>query len=141
MIKYVIKKELQDIIQSQKFVWAFIVTSFLIIVTFYIGGNNYHLQQRQHEAALSENIRQMGGITDWAQIKHHIFLPPDPLYTLINGIDNDIGDLCTPFLGPATRPQKKTSPYEKRISTKWELPGAYHRCLSGDYDDDHKISK
>lgn len=91
MIKFVIKKELHDIIQSQKFLWAFAVTSFLIIITFYVGGNNFHLQQRQYEAALTENLRQMEGITEWSQITHHIFLPPDPLYTLVNGIDNDIG--------------------------------------------------
>ena len=91
MIKIIIKKELQDIVGSQKFIWSFLITSILILLTFYVAANNYHLQLRQHEAALSENIRQMEGLTDWVQIKHHVFLPPNPLYTLVNGIDNDIG--------------------------------------------------
>ena len=49
------------------------------------------MQQRQYEAALKENISQMQGITDWREVNHSIFLPPDPLYTLLNGISNDIG--------------------------------------------------
>jgi ABC-2 type transport system permease protein len=90
MLALIIKKEIQDIIRSQKFVWAFFVTSLLILLSFYVGGQNFHLQQRSFESARSENLRQMKGITDWAMIKHHVYLPPDPLYTLVNGIDNDI---------------------------------------------------
>jgi len=91
MLKLIILKELRDIVSSKKFVWSFAIISFLIILIFYVGGKNYELQQRRYEAGLSENIRQMQGITDWIQIKHHIYLPPDPLYSLVNGIDNDIG--------------------------------------------------
>jgi len=90
MLALIIKKELQDIIRSQKFVWAFFTTSLLILLSFYVGGQNYHLQQRQFESAKSENLRQMKGITDWAMVNHHIYLPADPLFTLVNGIDNDI---------------------------------------------------
>ncbi len=91
MLKLIILKELRDIVSSKKFVWSFAIISFLIILVFYVGGKSYELQQRRYEAGISENTRQMQGITDWYQIKHHIYLPPDPLYTLINGIDNDIG--------------------------------------------------
>jgi len=91
MISLIIKKEMQDIISSRKFVITFTVSSVLILLSFYAGANNYFMQQRQYEAALSENIRQMQGITDWREIKHNIFLPPNPLFTLVNGIYNDIG--------------------------------------------------
>ncbi|KAA3614085.1 MAG: hypothetical protein D8M58_17990 [Calditrichaeota bacterium] len=91
MLKLIIFKELKDIISSSKFAWTFAIISFLTIMVFYVSGKNYELQQRRYEAGLAENTRQMQGITDWLQIKHHIYLPPDPLYTLVNGIDNDIG--------------------------------------------------
>ncbi len=91
MISLIIKKEMQDIITSRKFVITFAMSSVLIILSFYAGANNFFMQQRQYEAALTENIRQMQGITDWRKINHSIFLPPNPLYTLVNGISNDIG--------------------------------------------------
>jgi len=91
MISLIIKKEIQDIVTSRKFVITFAVSSVLIILSFYAGANNYFMQQRQYESALTENIRQMQGITDWRHISHSIFLPPNPLHTLVNGISNDIG--------------------------------------------------
>ena len=33
----------------------------------------------------------MSGITDWRMINHKIFLPPQPLASLVSGISNDIG--------------------------------------------------
>jgi len=62
-----------------------------------VGIKNYQEQQRQYEAAVSENIRQMSGIKDWMQISHNIFLPPNPLFTLVNGISNDIGRTITMY--------------------------------------------
>lgn len=91
MIRLILKKEILDIIYSKKFVFSFPVISIFIILSFYVGIKNYQVQQRQYEAAISENIRQMSGIKDWMQISHNIFLPPNPLYTLVNGISNDIG--------------------------------------------------
>jgi ABC-type transport system involved in multi-copper enzyme maturation permease subunit len=91
MVKLIIKKEIQDILYSKKFVLSFPVISVLIILSFYVGIKNYQVQQRQYEAAVAENIRQMSGIKDWMQISHNIFLPPSPLYTFVNGISNDIG--------------------------------------------------
>jgi ABC-type transport system involved in multi-copper enzyme maturation permease subunit len=36
-------------------------------------------------------MQQMAGLTDWADIDHRIFLPPQPLATLVSGVSNDIG--------------------------------------------------
>ena len=91
MYSILIKKELQQIISSNKFAISFIVSSILILMTFYIGARNYQVNKDQYEAAKRENIRGMDGVTDWRMINHKIFLPPQPLASLVNGISNDIG--------------------------------------------------
>ncbi len=92
MFKLIIEKELRDLIGSTKFALAFGVCAVLILLTFYIGARNYQISQRQYEAALAENLRQMEGLTDWLMVRNHrIFLPPQPLAALVTGISNDIG--------------------------------------------------
>jgi ABC-type transport system involved in multi-copper enzyme maturation permease subunit len=40
-------------------------------------------------------MRQMEGITGWANIDHRIFLPPQPLAALVSGVSTDIGRTVT----------------------------------------------
>jgi len=91
MIKVIVYKEIREIISSRKFVFAFLVSAILIVLSFYTGARWYENNRSRYDAAKSENIRQMSGITDWVMVNHHIFLPPDPIAALITGIDNDIG--------------------------------------------------
>ncbi len=92
MIRFIIEKELREIIGSTKFAVTFGVCSLLIILSFYIGAENYRTLVDQHEAAKRENLRQMEGLTDWFAVQQHrIFLPPQPLATLVTGVSNDIG--------------------------------------------------
>ena len=91
MIKAIIYKEIKEIIRSRKFAFAFLISAILILLSFYTGARWYENGRSRYEAALSENLRQMSGITDWIMVTHHIFLPPDPLKALVTGIDNDIG--------------------------------------------------
>ena len=80
MFKLIVEKELRDIIGSTKFALTFGVCAVLILLTFYVGARNYQVSQRQYEAALAENLRQMEGLTDWLMVRNHrIFLPPQPL--------------------------------------------------------------
>jgi ABC-type transport system involved in multi-copper enzyme maturation permease subunit len=92
MFKLIVEKELHDIIGSTKFALTFGVCAVLILLTFYVGARNYQVSQRQYEAAVAENLRQMEGLTDWLMVRNHrIFLPPQPLAALVTGISNDIG--------------------------------------------------
>lgn len=92
MLKLIIRKELLETIQSKRFVWTFSVCSVLILLTFYMGAENYHLNLARYEAAKAENLRKLEGITDWLMVRsHRIFLPPEPLEVLVNGVANDIG--------------------------------------------------
>lgn len=91
-MRYIIEKELREIIGSAKFAVTFGACSLLIILSFYVGAGNYRTLVRQHEAAKQENLRQMEGLTDWFSVQQHrIFLPPQPLATLVTGVSNDIG--------------------------------------------------
>ncbi|MBI3193937.1 MAG: ABC transporter permease subunit [Ignavibacteriae bacterium] len=92
MIRLIIEKELREIIGSTKFAVSFGVCALLILLSFTIGAKNYHVSVAQYEAAKRENIRQMEGLTDWFSVRtHRIFLPPQPLASLVNGVSNDIG--------------------------------------------------
>lgn len=92
MLKVIIDKEIRDIIGSLKFVISFSVCAVLILISFYVGATNYKINLEKYEAAKVENTRQMEGLTNWYSIQQHrVFLPPNPLGTLVSGVSNDIG--------------------------------------------------
>ncbi len=92
MLTLIIEKELRDIIGSTKFAITFSICSVLILLSFYIGVKNFQIAQSQYEASKTANVRQYEGITDWMRVQgYKIFLPPQPLATLVNGVSNDIG--------------------------------------------------
>ncbi|MCK5147514.1 ABC transporter permease [bacterium] len=92
MIKLIIRKELKEVIGSPKFIASFVVSSILILLTFYIGAQNHHRNVSRYEAVMTANLRKMEGLTDWMRVNNHrIFLPPQPLEALVNGVSNDIG--------------------------------------------------
>lgn len=87
----IVSKELRETLLTAKFVTTFLVGSVLILLAFYVGARNYEVSRSQYEAAQSENLRQMEGLTDWSEVEHRVFLPPQPLAALVTGISNDIG--------------------------------------------------
>lgn len=92
MIRLIIEKELRDIIGTTKFAVTFAVGSLLILFGFYVGAKDYQGAVAQYEAAKTEDLRQMDGLTDWLSLRNHrIFLPPQPLASLVSGVSNDIG--------------------------------------------------
>ena len=91
MFRLIVAKELREIIASTKFAVTFLVCSLLIILAFYVGARNYQVSMAQYEMAVAENLEQMKAHTDWRTIQHRIFLPPQPLMTLVTGISNDVG--------------------------------------------------
>jgi len=92
MIKNIIYKEIRESISSSKFAVTFGLCSILILLAFYTGSQNYKIAQSRYEAAKSENMRQLKGLTDWLNVRDlRIFLPPQPLEALVSGVSNDIG--------------------------------------------------
>ena len=92
MLKTLIEKELRETIGSTKFALTFGACAVLLLLTFYVGGRNYQVSQTQYEMAVKANYRQMADLTDWRQVNNHrVFLPPQPLGTLVSGVSNDVG--------------------------------------------------
>ena len=92
MLKNLIEKEVRDLLGSTKFAVAFSVCALLILLSFYTGAQNFIAMQRQFEAAKSQNLRQLDGITDWMMVRQNrIFLPPEPVGAIVTGVSNDIG--------------------------------------------------
>lgn len=92
MLKTIVGKEIRDLIGSTKFAITFGACAVLIVAAFYAGGARYNLYQSQYEAAVSENLSQLDGITDWNSVgETRAFLPPQALATLVSGVSNDIG--------------------------------------------------
>jgi len=92
MLQTIIFKEVRDLLGSAKFIVTFGVCVVLILLAFYMGAANYRAGVEQYEAAKAENLRQLEGLTDWLRVQQHrVFMPPQPLASLISGISNDVG--------------------------------------------------
>jgi ABC-type transport system involved in multi-copper enzyme maturation permease subunit len=92
MLRVVIEKEIRDILVSTRFAIAFGLAAVLIILSFYTGATGYLSNARQYEASKAGALRQVERLKDWEQLRaYHIFLPPDPLASLVSGVANDIG--------------------------------------------------
>lgn len=91
MFRLIVEKELREIISSTKFAVTFLAGAVLILLAFYVGARNFQVSRAQHETALTENLRKMEGLTEWARVEQRIFLPPQPLSALVTGVANDIG--------------------------------------------------
>jgi hypothetical protein len=92
MLRILVKKEVREILGSMKFVITFSACAVLILLSFYMGAENYSLSRAQYEAARAQNLEQLEGLTDWFSVRsQRVFLPPQPLATLVNGVSNDIG--------------------------------------------------
>jgi ABC-type transport system involved in multi-copper enzyme maturation permease subunit len=92
MLRLIIEKELREIVGSTKFSVSFGVCSLLILLAFWAGAAGYQTEAARWEAAKRANLRQMEGVTDWLMVDNHrIFLPPQPLASLVAGVSNDIG--------------------------------------------------
>ncbi len=92
MLKILVEKEIKEILSSSKFIYTFIVCLILILLSFYSGAVSYKENVTHWEAAKAENLRSFEGIKEWYRVRENrIFLPPQPLATLVSGISNDIG--------------------------------------------------
>ncbi len=92
MLRILVLKEARDLLLSTKFIIAFAVCAFLILLSFFMGAESFNSAQARYEAAKADNLRQLEGKTDWFGIQQNrIFLPPDPVEALVTGVSNDIG--------------------------------------------------
>ena len=92
MLRVLIIKEIRDLAGSSKFVYTFAASALLILLAFYSGAVSYRQNLERWEASEAESLRVHEGLTDWARVEaQRVFLKPQPLAALVNGVADDVG--------------------------------------------------
>ncbi len=91
MLKTLIIKELKAVILSPKFTATFLICSLLMLLSIYIGIQEYRGAVRQHETAqqlVEQGAREARG---WHAIPYRAYREPDPMQIFVSGLGYDIG--------------------------------------------------
>ena len=91
MLGTLIEKELKTIILSPKFAAVFAVCSILIILSVYLGIDEYRTAIRHYETVNAQLDQQTGELTRWSSVRLNIVRRPDPMHIFVTGVNNDIG--------------------------------------------------
>lgn len=92
MLSTIIKKELKAIISSPKFAVTFAACSVLILLSVWVGIQDYRAGKERVEASYRIHEHIMKNIT-WERIHTRAFRLPDPMQIFVSGVNNDIGRL------------------------------------------------
>lgn len=93
MLRTIIEKELKAILLSPKFVVTFAACSLLIILSVFVGIQEYRAMVRQHETATQLAEQQMREASGWMGISNSAYRKPDPMQIFVSGVHNDVGRL------------------------------------------------
>ncbi|MGD9158733.1 MAG: ABC transporter permease subunit [Desulfobacteraceae bacterium] len=91
MLGTLIEKELKSILLSPKFAAVFSVCSILIILSFFLGIEDYKTAMSQYEAVVSNNNQQLKETTSWESLGTVVGRRPDPMQIFVTGIAHDMG--------------------------------------------------
>lgn len=91
MFSILIKKELKAIINSPKFVVTFAVCSILMLLSVYIGINEYHQSVSQYNTVRELAQQRMTETTAWQNLTNKAQRKPNPLQIFAGGLNYDIG--------------------------------------------------
>ena len=91
MIGTLIEKELKSIIQSPKFAATFGVCAVLILLSLFIGIQEYRVSVAQYDAARELVNQQLGEVENPWMLGHQVFRRPDPMQIFVSGVTYDIG--------------------------------------------------
>lgn len=98
MLKLILYKELREITGSLKFTATFAICSLLIILSFFIGIKNYQSGVDEYNASKAAELSKFATVKDWNSLpRHSVYLPQEPLASLVMGISNDIGKTAVLF--------------------------------------------
>ena len=91
MFSILFEKELKSIVLSPKFVATFGVCSLLIILSIFVGIQEYKNEVDQYNTAVQLSDQQMRGETSWWGIDNIVFRKPSVMQVFVSGVNNDIG--------------------------------------------------
>lgn len=91
MLKLLITKELKNIIASPKFTATFATCAILILLSVFIGIQEYQTAVRQYDTARQLLAQEIAETSSWMGISNRVFRKPDPMQIFSAGIHYDIG--------------------------------------------------
>lgn len=91
MFKLIFKKELLSIIKSPKFIGTFLTCTLLILLSVYIGIQEYNNAIRQYNTSQQLFKSQTEQIKSWHSLRTTEVRKPDPLMIFTAGVHNDVG--------------------------------------------------
>ena len=87
------EKELKAILLSPKFVATFGVCSVLILLSVFIGIQEYKASVDQYETALQLAEQEVREATSWWAVNNRAYRQPNPMQIFASGVNNDVGRL------------------------------------------------
>ncbi len=93
MLKTLIEKELRAIILSPKFVATFSVCSILILLSIFVGIQEYRAAVKQYESAMQLTEQEMREQSSYMGLSTRTYRKPDPMQIFVSGVHYDIGRL------------------------------------------------
>ena len=93
MLRILIEKELKLILQSPKFVATFGVCSLLILLSVFIGIQEYRASVAQYETASQLVEQQIGEATSFRGLQNRVYREPSPMQIFVSGVNYDVGRL------------------------------------------------
>lgn len=93
MFTTLFEKELKSILLSPKFVATFGVCSLLILLSVFIGVQEYKASVAQYETATQLTEREISEETSWWGINNRLHRKPNPMQVFASGVNNDVGRL------------------------------------------------
>jgi len=93
MFSLLVERELKGILLSPKFTATFGVCSLLMLLSLFVGIEEYHHAVAQYETAIQLNDRELAGETSWWGIESKVYREPDPMQVFVSGVDYDVGRL------------------------------------------------
>ena len=91
MLNILIQKELKSIISSPKFTATFGTSTVLILLSIFIGLQEYRASVNQYETANQLLQQEMSATASWMGINNRVFRQPDPMQIFASGVNYDIG--------------------------------------------------
>jgi ABC-type transport system involved in multi-copper enzyme maturation permease subunit len=91
MFSTLVQKELQAIMLSPKFAVTFLVSTCLMLLSVYIGIQEYRSLTDQYNTAVGLAQQEIEEASSWASVYDRAYRQPDPMQIFASGLNYDIG--------------------------------------------------
>src|SRR5574341_864583 len=95
MLGTLIQKELKAILLSPKFVATFATCAVLILLSVFVGIQEYQAAVKQYDAAVQIVEQDLREASSWMGLNNKVYRKPDPMQIFVSGVNNDIGRLSS----------------------------------------------